>query len=121
MLHYNRRHLGPHDSGRLSTRARAYFALGGIRAEFWVNPFRFLLILFLLHHVQTIAVEKKSPSDSKNKPFFHKPRQDQKFIYLQKKSIVDAYAGHCFDLSNLTLEQEHSGLSKRWELPSVAG
>lgn len=32
MLHYNRRHLGPHDSGRLSTRARAYFALGGIRA-----------------------------------------------------------------------------------------
>ena len=24
----------------------------GIRAEFWVNPFRFLLILFLLHYAQ---------------------------------------------------------------------
>lgn len=38
----------------------------------------------------------------------------------QKKSIVDAYADHSFDLSNLTVEQEHSGLSKLWKLPGVA-
>lgn len=44
----------------------------------------------------------------------------QRYPGQQKKSIVDAYADHCFDLSNLTPEQEHSGLSKRWELPSVA-
>lgn len=54
MLHYNRPHLGSHASGRLSTRARAHFALGGIRAEFWVNSFRFIRILFLLYTVSKL-------------------------------------------------------------------
>lgn len=62
MLHYNRRHLGPHDSGRLSTRARAYFALGGIRAELWVNPFRISANSLLVAPCPslTIAVERSA-------------------------------------------------------------